>query len=62
MSFSGRQTHISFRTKPLGLGKVHNEAAQEQCDQMLKLKVAQIYPKVDQKSSHSCVHFLVMSF
>ena len=33
-----------------------------QCDQMLKLKVGQIYPKLDPKSSLSSVYFKGMSF
>ena len=32
------------------------------CDQMKELKVAQIYTKVDPKSSQSSVYFKVMSF
>ena len=32
------------------------------CDQVLKLKVAQMYPNIDPKIKHSTVYFKVMSF
>ena len=44
------------------LGSVRSEVRSNQCDQMLTLKVAQIYPNVDPKSSLNRVYFKVMSF